>query len=159
MNPILLAMLLQNDPPRAAADSTRAPRPQMRAEYAARLGPVVDSLQALLPEGRVRSIERNDSPSREGSTSPAGDMRLTRPDRDVLLHEYGHLWARENPTAAEEVAGEARFDPYSRAGYERLANAFRDAFDALSRNDTTRLQPDVAGLVRRLVERPPFKKN
>jgi hypothetical protein len=42
---------------------------------------------------------------------------------------------------------------------ERHADAFRDAFDALARSDTTNLRPDVAGLVRRLVERPPFTRN
>lgn len=50
---------------------------------------------------------------------------ITKPDdEDALFHELGHFWSMQEPRISYAAADSLRFDPFSRAGAEQLANLY-----------------------------------
>jgi hypothetical protein len=179
---MLLAMLLQGDPPKRPppADTTRTV-PYVDPRLLRHQG-LLDSLLAAsgaplhAPDSILyRQTPLNGPPNTTGFYDPKSRRLMVSPDsrdqRRTLSHEFGHVLMQADPDVYERFFREGRRQEpvYLRhpngeirptdEQAERFADAFRDAFDALSRGDTTRLRPDVQALARVLGQRPPFAKS
>lgn len=74
------------------------------------------------------------SSMKRGSTSPRRVMISSTNNRRALLHEFGHYWAIAHSSKALELADSLRVNPFTRAGEERLADAFAYAIEAYAGN-------------------------
>lgn len=127
--------------------------------------PLIDSLSAVVGAAPdtilLRPTPMYGPPNTTGWYGPQRNQLRVSPDsrdrRRTLIHEYGHvLQSVDGITLFAWVDAENKGQMPNGKDLERFADAFADAFHALSRSDTTHLKPDARFLARILAQRPPF---
>lgn len=108
---------------------------------------LLDTLVAIMGHAPTEIRPRSVADARGQTTW--NRIEITRADdEDALLHELGHFWSMKEPHISRAAADSLKFDLFSRAGAERLANLYAGVLRA--RTNRTTPTNEVSMLLRLL---------